>query len=301
MVGRMLNFNLYPFNFCESLRAKERRLENIYNEHNKYIKNFLFEGKIPKITQGKDLFYESMIKEYQDFSIWGGYPAVVLSKTAYERKKVLADIYNAYILKDIKTLLQLATEKNLFLLSQYLATQIGNIIVYQNLSQSAGLDYRKLKKHLAILEETFICKQIKPFFKNRQRELAKNPKVYFLDLGFRNLLMENFNSFEKRPDTGAIVENTVFIRLNELLRGVDKINFWRTKVGAEVDFILHIEGMVFPLEVKFSPLLSTKISKSLASFIDHFNPERALVLTRDYWGSLQRGSTKVLFAPVYYL
>jgi hypothetical protein len=173
---------------------------------------------------------------------------VVLAGNNAIRSKLLSDTYNNYILKDIKTLLELATEKNLLLLSQYLATQTGNIVVYQNLSQTAHLDHRQIKKHLNILEETYVCREVRPFFTNRQKELTKNPKIFFMDMGFRNNLMENMNSLAVRPDAGAIVENVVFIRLNELCSRVQKINFWRTKAGAEVDFVIHKQDALLPVE-----------------------------------------------------
>jgi predicted AAA+ superfamily ATPase len=301
MVGRMLNFYLHPFNFREYLRAHNERLERVYAENNDLVINYFFKGRQAKIKSGEDLLHEEFIREYERFSIWGGYPASVLAKTDLQRKKLLSDIYNNYILKDIKTLLGLATEKNLFLLSQYLATQIGNIVVYQNLSQSCGLEYRKLKKHLNILDETFICREIRPFFKNRQKELSKNPKIYFLDMGFRNNLMENMNGMDKRSDAGAIMENSCFIRLNELCEGVNKINFWRTKAGAEVDFILHIGNSIIPIEIKYSKFTEEKISKSFMSCINRFKPKQAAVLTKNYWGKVKKGTTQVYFIPIYFL
>ncbi len=187
------------------------------------------------------------------------------------------------------------------MLSQYLATQIARVTVYQNLSQVSGIDYRNLKKHLGILEETFICKEVKPFFVNPQKELSHNPKIYFLDMGFRNSLMDNMKSLKIRSDAGAIVENTSFIGLHEPSQGITRINFWRTKAGAEVDFILHIADDIVPIEIKYSPFNEERLSKSLVSFITTFKPKRAIVLTKDYWGSVKKDKTKILFAPVYYL
>jgi hypothetical protein len=300
MVGRIVTFDLYPFNFREYLRAHDRRLERIYTEHNEQIVRRLFSGKALKVRQA-DPFGEELRHQYEKFCIWGGYPAVVLAGNAAIRRKLLADTYNNYILKDIKTLLELATEKNLLLLSQYLATQTGNIIVYQNLSQTAQLDHRQIKKHLNILEETYVCKEVRPFFTNRQKELTKNPKIFFMDMGFRNNLMENMNSLAMRSDAGAIVENTVFIRLSELYSQVHKINFWRTKAGAEVDFVIHAQDEFLPVEVKYSSLKSEKVSRSLASFIDTFKPACAVVLTKDFWGSVKKEKTRILYIPAYYL
>jgi hypothetical protein len=301
MVGRILSFDLQPFNFREYLRANNKRLERIYNQYNEQVINGLFEGKKFKIKRGVDIFNKELIKHYEIFCIWGGYPAIVLAKGNETRRKLLADIYNNYILKDIKTLLELATERNLFMLSQYLATQVGNIVVYQNLSQVSNLNYRQLKRHLSILQETYVCREVRPFFKNRQKELSKNPKIFFMDMGFRNNLMENMNNLGIRQDAGAIVENSVFIRLNEVCGGFDKINFWRTKAGAEVDFVVNIKGSIVPIEVKYSNFKTENISRSLSSFIATFKPEYAVVLTKNYWGSMKKEKTRVLFIPVYYL
>lgn len=301
MVGRLINFYLYPFNFHEYLKARNQRLAGIYAENSARINDCFLKDKRLKLKKGPDLFVEELIREFEMYSVWGGYPAVVLAARDPERRKLLAEIYNNYILKDIKTLLELATEKNLFLLSQYLAAQAGNILVYQNLSQASGLEYRKLKEHLSILDETFICRQLRPFFRNNQKELSRNPKIYFIDMGFRHNLMENMAGLSGRPDAGAIVENTCFIRLNQLYEGINKINFWRTKSGAEVDFILHEAGKIIPIEVKYSVFEQERLSKGFMSFIDSFKPRQAIVFTKNYWGWSQKGKTAILFSPVYYL
>lgn len=301
MVGRMLTFSLYPFNFGERLRCVDERLERIYLERSKEIAGCMLRGVKIRVKTGQDLLYREFIRKYEEYAIWGGYPAVTLADDENQRLKIIKDVYNNYILKDIKTVLELPTERNLFLLSQYLAARTGSIVVYQNLGQVSELDHRKLKAHIDVLEETFICSQVRPFFKNRGKELSKNPKVYFIDMGFRNNLVENMGAVEKRPDAGAIIENTCYIRLREMCEDVNKINFWRTKAGAEVDFVVREGAQVVPIEIKYSLFKEARISKSLASFISAFNPERAFVATKNYWGFAKKGKTNIFFIPVYYL
>lgn len=301
MVGRILNFHLFPFNFREYLEARNGRLQNLYLKFQPLLAGALTEGRFGKIKRGMDPFADVFQEEFERFCIWGGYPAVVLAESIPVGKKLLSEIYNQYILKEIKALLELATERELFLLSQYLATQIGNLAVYQNLSQASGLNYRNLKKHLEILQETFVSRPLRPYFTNRQKELSRSPKIYFLDMGFRNYLMENMNGFKTRSDGGMMVENVVFIRLGQLVEEIDKINFWRTKIGAEVDFVLHQKGELLPVEVKYSPFRVPKLSRGFMSFIDTFKPKRAVVLTANYWDRIRKGRTEILFAPVYYL
>lgn len=301
MVGRILNFNLYLFNFREYLSAKDERLEKIYIETNEKIKKMIFEEQIFEPKNGEDIFYGEFKNLFEDFAVWGGYPQIVLTQNEIERKKILSEIYNNYVLKDIKTLLELATERNLFLLSEHLAAQTGNILVYQNLSKVSGLDYRNLKKHLNILYETFVCKELRPFYQNKIKELSKSPKIFFMDNGFRNNLVENTGELNKRQDSGALVENVVFTRLNELMDGEEKLNFWRTKSGAEVDFILRAKEEIIPIEVKFSDFSAPQVSKSFMSFIYDYSPKRGFILTKNYFGFLKKGNCDIIFIPVYYL
>ncbi|MBI4431460.1 MAG: ATP-binding protein [Candidatus Omnitrophica bacterium] len=302
MVGRIFTFHLYPFSFHEYLRAKDSRLAGLYEEKNNQLLRWLRGTKAKESPhRGQDAFAGEINGHYEDYCTWGGYPEVVLTTAVDERRKVIASILNNYILKDIKGLLELATDRNLLLLAQYLATHIGRLVTYQNLGQACGLNYRSLKKHMQVLCETYVAREIRPFFRNRQKELSKNPKIYFLDMGFRNGLMENMSGFENRPDLGAIVENAVWIKLIDILEDAGKINFWRTKAGAEVDFVIEREGKITPVEVKFSSFPEARVPRSFVNFVDAFRPERGLILTKDFWGITRKNGCRILFAPACYL
>ncbi len=303
LVGRVLSFYLPPFNFGEFLLARDKRLHDVYRDKCRMIYQWLTQGgTLPDPESKEDLFSAELAKCYEDYAVWGGYPAVTLCDTNVERQKVLRDIYNNYMLKDIKGLLELATEKNLLLLTRFLATQTGNIVVYKNLQNTANLNYRQTKKHMEILKETMIAQEVQPFFRNRQKELSKNPKIYFYDTGFRNMLIENMSGLEKRPDAGALIENSVFVRLHSLFHEEGRINFWRTKAGAEVDFILSSGEEPIPIEVKYGFLNNKdRPPRSFMNFVKSFAPPRGLILTKGRWGGYREGSTEILFAPVWYL
>lgn len=311
MTGRLLTFNMYPFNFNEFLRFKDRRLEKIYCDNTFKIDEIIFNPDNYKkglskevsdnLPSGKDMYFEEFYELFNEYCIWGGYPSVIMSSVKDEKRKVLSEIFNSYILYDIKGLLELNTERELFLLAQILAAQIGSIAVYNNLSIASGLIYRKLIEHLNVLKSTFIIKEVRPYFINKQKELTKNPKIYFLDNGFRNYLIENYNSLNFSPDSGQIFEQYVFIRLNEICSGKGALHFWRTKAGAEVDFIFLRGNDVVPIEVKFAEFDKPGITKSLASFINIFNPKTAFVVNKNFWGKSVVSNTKVIFIPVYYL
>lgn len=293
MVGRMFTLHLWQFSFREYISIKDKDLHGLLIENDE---NFL-DADPPKFF---DKHINKRIENYfHEYIIFGGYPAPALENDPKIKKQLLASILNNYLLKDIKSLLSLITDQELVNLSKFLATQIGNLINYQELSNASGLSVANVKKHLKILEETYILKLVKPFFTNKRLELIKTPKVYFLDTGFRNLISENFNPLETRVDKGALIENFVCTHLLLRQGTFSPVNFWRTKSQAEVDFVIQKGETVVPVEVKYSPTPSP--GKSLYSFIDRFSPKKAFVLTMGYTDIRKIGKTQIVFAPVYYL
>lgn len=113
--------------------------------------------------------------------------------------------------------------------------------------------------------------------------------------------MENFNSLNLRSKEGALVENAVFVKLQELNGNTEKVNFWRKKAGTEVDFIIHIKDGILPIGVKYTNFNENRIPSGLISFLKTYSPEKALVLTKNYWDSTKYKDTEVLFVPVYHL
>jgi len=82
-------------------------------------------------------------------------------------------------------------------------------------------------------------------------------------------------------------------------KSLGKINFWRTKSKAEVDFLIQREGEIIPIEVRYSP--SPLIGKSLFSFIEKFSPKYGYILTKGFFGIKKIKKTNIYFIPVYYL
>jgi len=291
MVGRLHEFLLSPFSFREFLSVRDQEIGNILK---KEISNNPFDFKMTSAF-GREI-NNRLIKLFEEYIIYGGYPAVVLAEAAEERQKILEGIYNKYLLKDIKDLLRLATDQELEKLVKLLAGQIGSIIQYRELSDSSSLSYKELKKHLSILEKTYIISLISPFFTNKRIELVKNPKVYFKDTGLRNFSLADFRLLDVRNDIGGLVENYGY----NLLAGIFKRNvkYWRTKAKAEVDFVIEKEQSVYPVEIKY--ISKRVVGKSLYSFIEKFNPPIVFVLTRDYLGEEKIHDTKIKFIPIIY-
>lgn len=295
MVGRIFTFILRPFSFKEYLSYKDKELFEVRNNK---ITDVLSEK-----FNVKDIFSdplnEKLEKLFEEYLIFGGYPAVVLTKNEEVKIKVLESIFENYLLKDIRSLLRLATEQNLIRLVKFLSTQIGNLIDYNELSEVTGLHYKKLLSHIEILKQTYIIDLLPPYFKNKRTELIKNPKVYFNDTGFRNLAISDFRKLSTRNDAGMLAENYVHSALSKRVGTFENLNFWRTKSKAEIDFILQLKDQIVPIEVKYSN--NPSIGKSFYSFVDKYTPSNGFVLNKKFAAEKIISGCRIKFVPMYYL
>ena len=296
LVGRVFSFYLYQFSFSEYLQTKPKNIQNVYAEASKEIGDFLNKAKMFSIKQ--DIFAKDFTRYLEDFVIFGGYPEVIKSHSLETKKIILKNIYDTYITKDIVGLLRIKDLSGFRTVVRLLANQTGNLLNLHAIANDSGNYFRQLKQYISVLEETYIIRNLRPYFKNRTTELKKNPKVYFIDIGLRNWIVNNFNDFEIRTDAGSLIENAVFSSLYQ--RKEEEIRYWRTLGQAEVDFVLRQDDEIIPLEVKYSHLRLPEVNRSLRSFLKGYKPKRALVLTKGFWGRTKIEDTQIAFVPVWY-
>ncbi len=283
LVGRKITFEVYSLNFKEYLVFKnEGNLQSIIDRY-KHFNDF---KSISVISHNK------LLNHYFEYSLFGGYPAVVLLKQYSEKKKYLNDIYGSYIRKDINALFSLENITAFNNVVKLLALNIGNLINVQEVSKEAGIARQTVEKYFSILESTYICRFIQPYFTNKKKEIVKMPKVYFYDTGLRNRIINDFRKIRDRIDAGTLIENTVFKNLLNRAESKENIKFWRMKYGVEVDFILD-EEKILPIEVKSGETGS--VSTGISSFLNSYRSKQAIVINR----KVVKETRKVNFMPFY--
>lgn len=294
LTGRKLVFEIPPLSFKEFLRfrASPYRAAKENVSFRKAIKDFA--AVKPFHTQTPQ-----MVKLFEEFVIFGGYPLPALTAKHEERIARLKEIHNTYIQKDIR---DLAKIENLFefnKLVSFMAVQITGLFNYHEVSKELGLNIRDLKKYAAILEKTYVVNFLKPFYKNRQKELTKMTKLFFADTGLRNINISDTRPLDLRPDKGALVENACFQELLKQKEQLEELHFWRTKEKAEVDMVLLKNREPLPIEVKYQRFTAEDTPSSLRIFIGKYAPKKAVVVTRDYFSRTKLGKTQVFFIPAW--
>lgn len=285
LAGRKRVYSLYPLSFEEFVRF------NSEEEYNRYIKLRFF-------NVSWDLIGELNKKYLENYLIYGGYPRVALIRNKTGKIEELQDIYNSYIQKDIKSLIKdedISAYNNLL---KVLASQIGNLLNINELSNTLQIGRRQILKYLNILEQTFIIKLLPPFYLNKRKEISKMPKLYMLDSGIVNFILGNFGEIMYRPNLGSYIENFIFGELVKYKPIHYGISFWRTKLGTEIDFILQGDNELIPFEVKWQNIDRPVIPKSFISFFkSHKNVKKAVIITKSFSSNICKEGRTIYFIP----
>jgi len=293
LVGRLFIFELYTFDFEEFLTAKDKSLARIFRAKNESIRRFLDTGEDIE----EPSFSEEFLDYWKEYVIYGGYPEVVKTDDFDMKKMILRNIFELYLEKDITAFFRITDYKKFEDLVRFLAFKISNMISVSSIASDLKIGYKEVEKYLEILEHTYVIKLLRPFYKNLVTEIKKAPKIYFLDLGLRNAVIDNFIPFDNRVDKGELSENHVF---RELIINFDgwKIHYWRTTGKAEVDFILERDGEIIPLEVKLS---GERLGKSFYSFIKTYKPSKAVIISLNKFYKRSIEGTKIFWIPIFYI
>lgn len=116
--------------------------------------------------------------------------------------------------------------------------------------------------------------------------------------GVRNQLFGGFQATAGRPDHGALLENLAFSELAKTTHPLlDGLSAWRSKSGAEMDFVVEHQGRLLACEVKAGDSRAS-LSRSARSFVDAYQPEQLLIVNRRVYPEIELGVTRVRFLRI---
>lgn len=241
LAGRKRVFQLLTCSFSEYLQLKDK--DELLQEYKRILSN-----KEAKTSQ-----LEYLRQEWQLYTLYGGYPAVITEPDSREKIEKLKEIRDSFVKRDILES-GVQNETAFYHLFRLLAEQSGCLINVHELSVTLRIKSDTVNNYLRILQKCFHLALIKPFFRNLRKELTKMPKGFLLDTGLRNCLLNNFHQIPDRMDKGELWETAYFRGLADKY-GWDAIYYWRTADGNEVDFVLPETESPFAVETKYDEAL----------------------------------------------
>lgn len=235
----------------------------------------------------------------EELLTYGAYPQIVDSTS---KELMLGQLYQDYITKDIIEILKLGQPDIFLKLLSLIAHSSGQLVNFSQLATDCQVSVTLIKHYLSITQQTYVISEVKPFVGNKRSELTSNPIFYFIDNGFRNYALRNFSDLNSRNDLGLLVEGLVFQELYKFLTQSFlnySIHYWRTKSGAELDFVIRKNDQtILPIEVKYRNLTTPTISRGYRSFLQAYMPKKAIVITKNFLAIQQIEKTEVHFIPL---
>ena len=118
----------------------------------------------------------------------------------------------------------------------------GSLVNYTNIGRECGVTSKTVKEYYQILVDTLLGTFVLPFKKRQERQvISKAPKFYLFDPGVAGAITRRTVEEERGEQFGNAFEHFIYLEMlaYSSYHEIDySINFWRTKSGQEVDFIL---------------------------------------------------------------
>jgi len=160
----------------------------------------------------------------------------------------------------------------------------GQITNFAAISREVGLSQPTVKSYYRLLEDMFIGFTVPVFSKSPRRHLLSTPRFLFADLGIQHAacgVSPDANLVRANP--GRYFESWVGIEIWKRLQyaGAGTLSYYRTKDGAEVDYIVELQDRTIAIEVKWTdrPLLQD-VSGLVPFLRDHPHVREGYVVCR---------------------
>lgn len=200
---------------------------------------------------------------------YGWYPDVL--NHPGEEVEILKNLVDSYLYKDILSYAEIRKPEVLEKLVKALALQLGSEVNSNELSQLVGVDKNTVTRYLDILEKGSVIYQLPSYSRNVRNELKKSKKIYFYDIGVRNMVIGNFNPMSLRQDVGGLWENFLISerrKHNTYRQALVTPYFWRTTQQQEIDYLEESADGIHAYEFKWKPTSKAKIPKTFTRAYD---------------------------------
>ena len=179
----------------------------------------------------------------RDIILYGAYPEVYLEKSSEEAKIILLQkLLDSYVLKDVIDIYNLKNSKLAKDILTKIALQIGSEVSIREIANDLQANMITVANYIEIFIKNYILIPLPSFKTNLRRAVSENRKLFFYDLGIRNVLVKDFRPLELRPDKGGVWENFIVSeiekqrKINNFLR---TLYFYREYGGKEVDLVIE--------------------------------------------------------------
>ena len=164
-----------------------------------------------------------------------------------------------------------------------MAYSTGEMLNYSNIARDCGVDSKTVREYYQILVDTLLGRFVEPFKKRQDRSvIVKAPKFYLFDVGVSGVVAKRHIVEARGELFGKAFEEFILMEI-AAYRGYRELNFpinyWRTKTGLEVDFILGSGAVA--IEVKGGPRVDTNDLRGSYAFLNEYKPKKSVIVSNE--------------------
>jgi predicted AAA+ superfamily ATPase len=213
-----------------------------------------------------------------------------------------ADALKAYVALYLREEVQLeGLVRNLGAFSRFLEAATfsqSQLLNVSAVARDCQVERKVVEGYLAVVEDLLLAFRLSPFTRRAKRAAVAHAKWFFFDVGVFRVLRPKGPLDRPQEIDGAALEGLVAQHLRGWIsyRGDrEALYFWRTRSGAEVDFVVYGDSGLFAIEVKNARRVGPEDCRSLRSFQEDYPEASCLML---YRGSDRLRLGDVLCMPV---
>lgn len=228
---------------------------------------------------------------WNEYSMFGGMPALILKKTDEEKIKYLKDLINNTYIKDVIERNNIKNNTVIDSLFNILASSIGSLTnptKLANTFKSNGIKVTDvtLSNYINMLKDSFIIKQAERYDIKGKKYINSPFKYYFTDIGLRNSRI-NYRQQEQTHIMENIIYNELIIRgfavdvgiIEHTIRDKEKK---QKQIQLEVDFVCNKGMNKYYIQSAFSIPNEEKMNQETSS-LDKINDSfKKIIVTQDF-------------------
>ena len=157
----------------------------------------------------------------------------------------------------------------------------GELLNYAAIARDCAVDAKTVRTYFDILSDTLVGHSIYPFRRSSGRQsISAAPKFYLFDVGVAAHVCHRTLTHAAGSEFGRAFEHFILLELIAA-RGYQQkdypIEFWRTKSGLEVDFVLGRGAVAIEVKSRVRP----QDLRPMRGFQAEFSPRRSIVVTAE--------------------
>ncbi len=194
---------------------------------------------------------------------------IPLVTTSEESVNVLKSYASLYVREEVQMEGLVRNIGNFSRFLESISFSHGNLLSVSNVARECEIERKTVEGYIEILKDLLLAYTIPIFSKRAKRKVAVHPKFYYFDAGLFQSLRPRGALDRPEEIEGAALEGLVAQHLmawNAYRGQKNRLYFWRTSSGTEVDFILYGEELFWALEVKRSGKVRPEDLQSLKIF-----------------------------------